>query len=126
MSQQDQILILFCCDLAFSTDQKTRNTLRRKTAGSCVHKGINGFFLSHRGGFVGVFEGPKRKVLAQIEGLIRKPFIEGVQVVRENPVEQPCWHGWFADGRELKDLPPEQQAQMPGLAQFITDKLNAV
>lgn len=119
------VLILFDCELALLTDQKTRTTLRRKTAGSCVHKGMTGFFLACDSGFVGLFEGKTNKVFNQIESLIRKPFVLQLNVQQEFHPSEPVWGDWYKGGRMLSDLPTRDMDRLPGLAQFVLHKLNA-
>ncbi len=125
MQHPKTVLILFECELALLTDQKTRSTLRRKTAASCVHKGTSGFFLAYEDGFVGVFEGKTNKVFSQIEGLIRKPFVTQLNVVQEFHPSERIWDTWFQGGRMLSDLPRGEMDRLPGLAQFVLHKLNA-
>ncbi len=119
------ILILFDCQLDSSTDQKTRTTLRRKTAASCLHKGMTGFFMGYDAGFVGLFEGKTNKVFSQIEGLIRKPYVSELHVEQEFPPSQQVWPEWYQGGRMLADLPRSELDRLPGLAQFVLHKLNA-
>ncbi len=92
---------------------------------SCVHKNINGFFLSHGNTYLGVFEGPSKKVLAQVEGLVRKDFVIFVEALHEKEMPAPEWQAWFQTGNSLVDLPADQIARTEGLAQIVEHKLNA-
>ena len=125
MQPSNVLQIMFVCDLSKTTDTKARANLQRKMMASCVHKKINGFFLSHGNTYLGVFEGPTKKVLAQVEGLVRKDFVIFVEVLREKEMPVPEWQAWFQDSNSLVDLPADQIARTEGLAQIVEHKLNA-
>lgn len=117
--------IIFSCSVNKNTDAKTRSTLQRKMGAASVHKGISGFFLAHGDTYLGVFEGPDKKVLAQIEGVVRKEFVTGLTVISECEIDTTMWDGWFRGKYALNDLPEDWIARMPGLAQIIADTLDA-
>jgi len=125
MSSLKPLQILFSCSVKKSTGAKTRATLLRKIGAASVHKGINGFFLPHGDTYLGVFEGPRKKVLAQVEGLVRKEFVIALNVITECEITEATWNSWFHDSNELSKLSTPLIQRMAGLAQIIDDTLNA-
>ncbi|MCP5088144.1 MAG: hypothetical protein GY952_15235 [Rhodobacteraceae bacterium] len=92
---------------------------------TCKGKRIGGFFLHHGRFYTGFLVGKARQIITLIEKMIRLRWIDRVNVVHERAIGSGVVPGWFEGGLNISDLPPDQAAQVPGLAQLIANEIKA-
>ena len=91
----------------------------------CSQKKIGGFLLRHNRSLIGLFEGPEKTVVSQVEHLIRKHKVESIDVLQEHAVAEQRWMSWQTRFTTLSDVPDASASNLLGLAQIVMDALQA-
>jgi hypothetical protein len=91
----------------------------------CERKKLGGFLVRDDRSLVGLFEGPEKIVISQVENLIRKNNVQSVHVLHEAFVETRSWTEWYTQFEQLADIPQADALNLAGLAQNVIDAVEA-
>ena len=118
--------LLFICRCQPSHDAAQIKAIQRDIWRRCTQKKIGGFLVRTDHTLVGLFEGPEKIVIGQVEHLIRKHKVQAVQVLRENAFVTRDWPTWQADLEVLADVPVASSQNLAGLAQNDLDAVEGI
>lgn len=117
--------LLFICRCQPAHDAVQIKAMQRDIWRRCGQKNIGGFLVRNDRSMVGLFEGPEKIVIGQVEHLIRKHKVHAVQVLREDVAVHREWQTWHTDFEVLEDVPLASSHNLAGLAQNDLDAVEA-
>ena len=117
--------LLFVCQCQSMHSDAQIDGIQKDGWRRCAKKKLGGFMVRSDRNLVGLFEGPEKTVVGQIEHLIRKHKVDSVDVMYEASVQTRGWPAWITQFETLDDVPAASTFDLGGLAQNVMDAVEA-